>query len=129
MIKPESAFINSVHKKLKQAKPEILIRKISDRFNQGWPDVLYIGPFGYDLWIEYKVHPNKLSKMQEHIIQQLTSYDKQIAVITKWNDPHFNKPRYHIVDYQAFPHDSIEVLDPATWIMTELGFICEPSTL
>ncbi len=116
MIKPETAFINSIHKKLKLAKPSILIRKTSDRFNQGWPDVLYIGPFRKTLWVEYKIYPNKLSKMQEHTIYQLTNYDQHIAVITK----HPNE--ITLTDYLVHPTYSIELTDPAKWIMFELGY-------
>lgn len=128
MIKPESVFINSVHKKLKRAKPEILIRKISDRFNQGWPDVLYIGPFNYKLWIEYKVHPNKLSKMQEHTINKLISYNEHVAVITKHYNQLFNETNYYIKDYLIDPNKNIKTNDPTTWIMIKLGFVCESST-
>lgn len=116
MIKPETAFINSIHKKLKLAKPSILIRKTSDRFNQGWPDVFYIGPFNYTLWIEYKVHPNKLSKMQEHAIHQLAHYDQHVAVITKYPN------KTTVQDYLTNPDNIIEITDPIKWIMIELGF-------
>lgn len=128
MIKPESAFINTIHKKLKQVKPEILIRKISDRFNQGWPDVLYISPFNYKLWIEYKVYPNKLSNMQEHTIIKLVSYNEHVAVITKHYNQLLNETNYYIKDYLNNPNNTLKTDNPATWILTKLGFTCESST-
>lgn len=118
MKKPETIFIESVNKRLKKLKPPPLIKKIADRFTQGWPDVLYIGPFSYNLWVEYKVHPNKLTDIQRNIIQTLTNYDEHVVVITKYNENEAT-----VNDYLISPKDQITIVDPAKWIAIELGYI------
>lgn len=116
MNKPESVFIESVHRKLKKLNPPVIIKKLADRFTQGWPDVYYIGPFSYNLWVEYKVYPNKLTELQKTIIHNLVNYDEHVAVITKLTN------KIAVTDYLVYPNDTIEIVDPAQWIATELGY-------
>lgn len=118
MNKPESVFIESIHRKLKKLKPPPLIKKIADRFTQGWPDVYYIGPFSYNLWVEYKIHPNKLTDIQKNIIQTLTNYDEHVIVITKYEEH-----EYAINDFLLNPKNQIIVVNPADWIANELGYL------
>ncbi len=83
MIKPETAFIQTVHRQLKKLTPPPLIKKLADRFTNGLPDVLYISPSGVCLWVEYKVAPNKLTALQQTTLETLMTYQQKIATITK----------------------------------------------
>jgi hypothetical protein len=83
MTNPETLFIQRIHRRLKLLRPPPIIRKLSDRFTRSWPDVLYIGPTGLCLWVEYKVHPNKVTKLQKETLKMLTSYQQKTAIITQ----------------------------------------------
>lgn len=109
---PESLFIQSVHRRLKQLSEPPIIRKLADRFTQGWPDVLYIGVSGQTLWVEYKVHPNKTSPLQKETISTLRKYRQNIAVITKMP-----------TDYAIHNGETnIQHATPWTWIAEQLGY-------
>lgn len=59
------------------------VLKLSNRFNNGWPDAVYLGDGGKLAWVEYKVAPNKLTKLQEDIIRMLREKNHVALVITK----------------------------------------------
>jgi len=112
MNTPESRFILSIHRKLKRLSPPPIIRKIADRFTQGWPDVLYIGPSGTCLWVEYKVAPNKPTLLQQEKLTMLNQYQQKTAIITKMgtNCYIFSQKNYY------------ETTNPDEWISTQLGY-------
>jgi hypothetical protein len=83
MRKPETAFIQSVHRRLLAVKPAPLILKVANRYTTGWPDVLYISPMGATLWVEYKVWPYKPTTRQQLVMDQLSAHKQNVAVITK----------------------------------------------
>jgi hypothetical protein len=45
--------------------------KINVIGQRGWPDHLFINPYGHHLWIEFKKLGKKLSKIQKYRIKQL----------------------------------------------------------
>lgn len=53
------------------------------RFNSGWPDSIYIGKNGRLVWVEYKIWPNTLTKLQEYVIKDLREKQQMVLVITK----------------------------------------------
>ncbi len=111
MNNPETRFIQSVHRRLKQLPEPPIIRKIADRFTQGWPDVLYISPSGL-LWVEYKVHPNKATALQLETISMLNRYNQKTAIITK-------TPTGCTIDHNS----TIEATaTPWSWITHQLGY-------
>lgn len=112
MNTPESRFILSIHRRLKRLSPSPIIRKIADRFTQGWPDVLYIGPSGICLWIEYKVAPNKPTLLQQEKLTLLNQYKQKTAIITKM------KTNCCIYTQQ----NCYEIKNPDEWIATQLGY-------
>jgi hypothetical protein len=59
--KPETGFINSINKHLK----EIYFEKTNNPFRSGIADSWYSGERG-DLWVEYKYEPN-LPKIKEYL--------------------------------------------------------------
>jgi hypothetical protein len=115
---PETRFIQSVHRRLKQLPEPPIIRKIADRFTQGWPDVLYIGPSGICLWVEYKVHPNKPTALQSETINMLCAYKQKTAIITK-------TPTSCMIFDGTDHNDNAE---PWGWIAHQLGYLDYAST-
>jgi len=111
-IKPETAFIQVIHRHLKKQTNPPLIKKLADRFTNGLPDVLYISPSGITLWVEYKVHPRKATPIQRLTLETLMAYRQRIAIITK--TPHGS----HIFD-GTNEYDNNE---PWCWILTQLGY-------
>ena len=84
MIKPESAFIQAIHRRLKKHPQPPHIVKFADRFTTGIPDCLYIGSSGISLWVEYKVAPNKPTALQIETLETLMKFSQKIAIITKF---------------------------------------------
>jgi len=68
----ESQFQAKLLKALRDhpALKDAVIFKHSDRFNGGIPDIS-VTVKGVTTWIELKVYPNKLSKLQEYYLRRL----------------------------------------------------------
>jgi len=112
MNNPETRFIQRIHRRLKQLPNPPLIRKNADRFTQGWPDVLYISPQGTSLWVEYKVHPNKPTPLQQETLTMLYAYHQNIAIITQ-------KPQTCTIYNGQTTFDDAA---PWAWITHQLGY-------
>lgn len=84
-MNPETSFIQAVHRRLKQLPEPPFIYKTADRFTNGIPDVLYIGPNGTPLWVEYKIHPNKVTPIQQVMLDTLHNYQQNAAIFTRMN--------------------------------------------
>ena len=110
--KPETAFIQTVHRRLKKQTNPPLIKKLADRFTNGLPDVLYISPSGITLWVEYKVHPNKTTPIQQLTLEILMAYHQRVAVITK-------TPNSSQIFDGVYQHDNDK---PWDWILDQLGY-------
>lgn len=82
-IKPESAFIQAINRQIRKHPDPPHSIKFADRFTNGLPDTLYIGKSGICLWVEYKVHPNKVTMIQLDTLNKLAAYNQRIAIITK----------------------------------------------
>ena len=87
---PERRINEHVHKKI--TIPHFYY-KISDRFTRGIPDSLIINENGKQLWVEYKIYPNKLSPLQMHTIDELIKHNQDVWIVTaKLSDkPHSYK--------------------------------------
>ncbi len=113
---PESRFIQKIHRQLKKLSPAVFIWKTSERFSKGIPDVLYIGPSGSILWVEYKVHPNKPTALQTEMLRNLQSYEQKTAIITE----HPTSTLIHA------PSGPIITNEPWVWIAHTLGYEDDP---
>lgn len=92
---PERRINEHIHKKI--TIPHFYY-KISDRFTRGIPDSLIINEDGNQLWVEYKIHPNKLSPLQMHTIDELITHSQTVWVITaKLSD----KPHSYTIENMA----------------------------
>ena len=81
----ESQFIRKIHKLLPK---EIWAWKTADRFTNGIPDSVYVGPKGRTLWVEYKFvqqlgkrHTPRLTQLQKQRLAQLYQAGHDVAVI------------------------------------------------
>lgn len=75
---PERRVCENIRKKI--TIPHFYF-KISDRFTRGMPDCLFITDTA-QLWIEYKIYPNKPSPLQLDKINELTAFNQNVWVIT-----------------------------------------------
>jgi hypothetical protein len=78
----ETGFRESVVRKVLRVLPSTKHVKFNMRFSNGWPDSGFFAAGGKTLWVEWKVHPNKLSPLQELVIKDLTEKGHKVAVIT-----------------------------------------------
>lgn len=70
-MQKETALKIKVFKMLHRDFPDIWVIKLSDRFNAGYPDIIGCLKNGHLFAIELKVHPNKATKLQEHVIKRI----------------------------------------------------------
>jgi hypothetical protein len=86
MQKPESRFIQKLHKKL---SPKVHREHTNNPYRRGMPDVYYEGDRDC-LWVEYKylprasrvLHPHKvLTELQQHWIRRAAHNNRPCAVI------------------------------------------------
>lgn len=111
MSNPEATLKQTIARRLKLLAHPPLVISMSNRFSQGWPDVLYLSHTGQSLWVEYKIHPNKLSAIQTKRITQLLNHRQNVAVITKHSK--------HFVVYHNHLH--ITLTDILPWLVTQLS--------
>jgi len=109
---PESRFIQKIHRQLKKLEPAVFIWKTSERFSKGIPDVIYIGPSGIILWVEYKVFPNTPTALQHEMLNNLREYEQKTAIITQ----HPTTTMIHT------PSGPINTNEPWVWIAHTLGY-------
>lgn len=76
---PERRINEHVHKKI--TIPHFYY-KISDRFTRGIPDSLIINEEGKQLWIEFKIYPNKPSPLQSDKIDELIRHNQDVWIVT-----------------------------------------------
>lgn len=114
MATRETAFIESIHRKLKKDAPDVHYVKFALRFVNGWPDAGYFAPNGATLWVEYKIHPNKPTAQQNKTIALLRSLGQKVAIITLRND-------LAEVKTSLDPNHLITTPHPHLWIINALG--------
>ncbi len=60
--------------------------KINVVGQRGWPDRLFINPYGNHVWIEFKKLGEKLSKIQEHRLHQLWDKNTEAHYTDNYKD-------------------------------------------
>lgn len=93
--------------------PLLWIWGITAGINNGIPDTYYLSQTGSSLWIEYKIHPNKLTKLQEHRISHLNTC-KQNAILVTYIP---TTKQYTILQKGEISNTN----DIITWIIKELN--------
>lgn len=89
--------------------------KMSDRFNASRPDLMffYKGICGA---IEVKVHPNKITKLQEHTLNEL--YNQSIATYVITYFPISKTTLITIFNYGG-PPPFITIKEAAEWLLKQ----------
>jgi hypothetical protein len=82
-MKPESSFIRRVHYRLAKLDPDRSIFYQHIPAGEGIPDYYYEAD-GAHLWVEYKVHPNRLSRKQARWIERARA-NKQPCWVASWH--------------------------------------------
>lgn len=75
-MQPESRFIARVHRRL-----HLDIHREKMEGSHSTPDYYYEGPGGH-LWVEYKVHPNKPSRLQQFWHDRALGNNQPVIVAT-----------------------------------------------
>lgn len=73
--KPETTFINSVHRKLPKGDAGPWREKMHNPYRAGTADMWYSGRVG-DLWVEYKWIPKLPVRGETHIVPDLSPLQK-----------------------------------------------------
>lgn len=74
---------------------------------------MYIGTSPVPLWVEYKVYPNKPTRLQLNILDKLMQHGQKTAIITLHND--------HTTIASA---GILQKEDAAIWIARTIGVNC-----
>ena len=70
-------FLDEVRKQY----PGVFIYKINERVRAGVPDAVCIWR-GQHVWLEFKVHPNRTTKLQDRTITEIRQTGAQVGVVT-----------------------------------------------
>ena len=91
----ESTIVRSIIREVRRAYPKAYVRKLSDRFTRGLPDILIVLPW-ITLFVETKTKKGKPSTIQLHeaksiknaggIIMIATDPKDVMEVIRTWSD-------------------------------------------
>lgn len=81
----ETKLKQQIFKILRNYLPDVYYRKISDRFHAGILD-LYICYKGKCIWLELKIHPNRLTPLQYREILAIKDAGGQAYILTAKKD-------------------------------------------
>lgn len=82
----ESAIVRKIVKAVEREFPSAWVRKLSDRYTRGLPDLLIVYPMGNVLFVEVKRPGGKESKIQEHERNNVLSLGCNWIVVTDPED-------------------------------------------